>query len=113
MILSATPRVTEIDTILHTERTRRGGKKVTYEEELPALPDGTMIEIDGRAYLLWNRQLLTWSFSGYSQNHTPQLSSQRVRVLTPASIVQMFRFGFRPEVHETAYGNDTTRTQAP
>src|SRR5215470_5625755 len=40
-----TSRVTEIDKILHTERTRRGGGKVTYEEELADVPDGALIEL--------------------------------------------------------------------
>jgi hypothetical protein len=102
LIPSATPRIAAIDNILHTERTRRGGEKVTYEEEWQALPDGAMIELNAGAYVLWNQQLLRWSFDGYTQSETPRLSPQRVRVLAPASIVRMFRLGFRPGVHETA-----------
>jgi len=96
-----TPRIAEIDRILHAERTRRGGEKITYEEELHALPDGTMIAIDANAYVVWNNQLLHWSFSGYSQSETLRRSSQRVHVLTPASIMQMFRYGFRPAIHDS------------
>jgi len=99
---SATPRVTEIDKILHAERTRRGGGKITYEEELAGVPDGAMIELDAAAYLIWGRQLLKWSFHGYSQGEPMRLSQQRVHVLTPASIVRMFRTGFRPDVHDSA-----------
>jgi hypothetical protein len=102
VISSATPLVTEIDKILHAERTRRGGGKVTYEEALQAVPDGTMIELDAVAHLIWGRQLLRWSFHGYSQGETMPLSQQSVHVLTPASIVRMFRNGFRPDVHESA-----------
>ncbi|MGE0824024.1 MAG: hypothetical protein AB7G75_14460 [Candidatus Binatia bacterium] len=99
---AVTPRISAIDTILHSERTQRGGKKVTYEEALSALPEGTMIELGAGAYLLWNQKLLRWSFSGYSPSDTPRPSQNRVRVLTPASIVRTFRNGFRPEVHESA-----------
>jgi len=102
VIPSATPRIAEIDNILHAERARRGGGKVTFEEELSALPDGAMIELDGAAHLIWRRQLLKWSFNGYSPGETPRPSQRTVRVLTPASIVRTFRNGFRPDVHEGA-----------
>lgn len=98
---SATPRIAEIDTLLHTERARRGGGKVTYEEELSALPDGTMIELDAVAYLVWRTRLQRWSFNGYSRDEAPWLSEGTVRVLTPASIVRTFRTGFRPAVHDS------------
>jgi hypothetical protein len=99
---SATPLIIEIDKILHTERTRKGSGKVTYEEELKNIPDGVMIELDTVAYLIWRQQLLKWSFHGYIQGEAPRFPTQSVRVLTPASIVQMFRHGFRPDVHESA-----------
>ena len=98
---SATPRITAIDDILHAERTRRGGGKVTYEEEFHTLPDGVMIALDAVAYLVWRKQLLKWSFTGYARQETPWRSTQRVHVLTPASIVRMFHNGFRPDVHES------------
>jgi hypothetical protein len=96
---AAPPRIIEIDKVLHKERTRKGGGKVTYEEKLSALPDGAMVELGAGAYLLWNRQVLQWSFAGYTVSEIPRFSLQRVRVLTPASIVRMFRSGFRPDVH--------------
>jgi hypothetical protein len=100
---SATPHIDKIDYILHTERTQKGGKKVTYEEKLNTLPDGTMIELDAVAYVVWRQQLLRWSFNGYEQSELPWLSIQTVRVLTPASIVRMFRKGFQPDVHESVH----------
>jgi len=100
---SLTPRVTEIDVVLHAERVRKRGEKFTYEEELRALPDGTMIEVDANAYLIWRRQLLKWSFDGYTPSEANRLPTRHVRVLTPASVVRMFRHGFRPDVHTSAY----------
>jgi hypothetical protein len=91
--------VTEIDAVLHAERTRKDGKKITYEEELRALEDGIMVEIDADAYLIWRQQLLKWSFDGYTSGDAPWLSTRRVRVLTPGSIARTFRSGFRPDVH--------------
>jgi hypothetical protein len=103
VIPAVTLRIAEIDNVLHTQRARRGGGKVTYEEELKALPDGTMVELDAAAYLVWGRQLLKWSFNGYSRRETPRPSERTVRVLTPASIVRTFCNGFRPDVHESAH----------
>lgn len=98
-LANETPRVAEIDAILHAERTGRGGEKVTYESDVRTLPNGTMITVEDQAYAVWNRQLLRWSFSGYSQSEELGLSSQWVQVLTPASIVRTFRAGFRPVIH--------------
>jgi len=103
--LSVTPRITEIDTILHRERIRKGGIKVTCKDELRNIPDGAMVEVNTIAYVLWNRQLLQWSFEGYTRSETSPSPSRRVRILTPASIVQMFRGGFRPDVHASALGH--------
>jgi hypothetical protein len=102
VLSSATPRIAEIDTILHAERTRRGGGKVTYEEELHALPDGAMIELDAIAYVVWRQQLLQWSFEGYSRSEVPWSPKRTAHVLTPTSIVRMFCHGFRPGIHESA-----------
>jgi hypothetical protein len=102
LIASLIPPISEIDKVLHAERVLKGGKKVASEAELGTLPDGTMVEVDGVAYLLWGKLLLQWSFTGYvGAEELPPLR-RRVQVLTPASIVQVFRGGFRPEVHESA-----------
>lgn len=103
VLSSAAPRIGEIDSILHAERTRRGGEKVMYEETLEMLPDGVMTELDdANAYLVWRGQLLRWSFDGYARGEAPRLAAPNARVLTPASIVRMFRHGFQPDVHASA-----------
>lgn len=104
---SITPRIAEIDNILHAERTQKGGGKVTYAEVPRAVPDGAMITLDANAYVVWRRRLLKWSFQGYAHEETSWRPERTVRVLTPASIVQMFRHGFRPEVHESAWVSAT------
>lgn len=40
--------IAEIDKQLHSERTRRGGGKVTYKADFNSLPPGTFIERDGK-----------------------------------------------------------------
>ena len=100
VVASADPPITVIDSILHAERVLRGGKKVTYAADVDSLPDGTMVEVDGTAYLIWQKLLLQWSFAGYTE--VKELLQRRVQVLTPASIVQILSGGFRPQVHESA-----------
>ena len=100
VIASPDPPISTIDSIIHAERMLRGGKKVTYEAELGALPDGTMVEVDGTAHLIWQKLLLKWSFAGYTE--VEELLPRRVQVLTPASIVRILSGGFRPQVHESA-----------
>lgn len=91
----------DIDKILHKDRAMRGGGKVTYEARLDALPLGTMVELEGSAYLLWNKGIQAWSFEGYG-HHQPAVRDTLVRVLTPRSIVSAFATGFVPLVHHTA-----------
>jgi hypothetical protein len=93
--------ITEIDKQLHAERMIRGGKKVTYVSEFGELPEGTFIELDGHACLIWNRRLHQWSPKGYVRAFEPLPASEKVIVLTPESIVQLFKTGFRPQVHLT------------
>jgi hypothetical protein len=61
-----------------------------------------MVEVDGAAYLIWQKLLLQWSFAAYTEVEEPHPLRQRVQVLTPASIVRMLSGGFRPEVHASA-----------
>jgi len=65
------------------------------------LPDGAMVEIEGEAYAVKGRQLLRWSFGGYTEAPLRQLS-MRARLLTPPSIVSILRSGYEPRWHESA-----------
>jgi hypothetical protein len=95
--------ITEIDKQLHAERMARGGKKVTYVAEFGELPEGTFIERDGKAYLLWGSKLQEWTPVGYRQSGFSVSPGETVTVLTPRSIVVLFNAGFRPQVHESAH----------
>jgi hypothetical protein len=94
-------KIKEIDNQLHLDRAFRGGEKVTFEASLGDLPDGTMISADGMPLLLHHGGLLRWTFDGYER--AGSLSRERtVEVLTPRPIVELFRNGFTPSVHESA-----------
>jgi len=96
-------RADEIDRKLHAERVRRDGLKKTYRARLSSLPPGTFIAHRGRPYLLWRGELRRWTFLGYGPATRVSPTGQ-VEVLTPRPIVRVFRAGFVPQVHESAFG---------
>lgn len=96
------PKIGEIDRILHAERVQKSGGKISYEAPYGALPPGTMIEHDAAACLVWGGGLHRWSFAGYARMPAVPSRSDRVRVLTPASVVRLFAAGFVPQVHDSA-----------
>jgi len=87
--------VDDIDAVLHAERT--GGR--TEEAAAGELPAGTFIDIGGRPFLIWDK-LFPWTFEGYGA--PVSMPRTKVRVLTPRSIVKLFRGGLRPQVHPSA-----------
>lgn len=86
----------KMDAVLHPARTGR---------ELPmrrarTLPDGSFIEIDGEAFLIWKSSLHRWSHDGYGERR--ELSDDEVHVLTPLPTVSVLAVGYRPVVHPSA-----------
>ncbi|MGR8933914.1 MAG: hypothetical protein ACU837_05925, partial [Gammaproteobacteria bacterium] len=104
LLESSSVRSSDIDGILHSERALRGGGKVKYETAVGTLPNGTMVELDGKALLIWYGKMLPWSFSGYGNAVAEIHRDTRVCVLTPRSVVAAFSAGFEPHVHESAVG---------
>lgn len=94
--------IAEIDKQMHSERIARDGKKITYVEEFGRLPEGVFIEVDGNGFLFWDSKLHQWSSEGYVRATEPLAPSEKVKVLTPVSVVKLFKKGFRPQVHHTA-----------
>lgn len=88
-----------MDLELHPSRVDKR-KKVTYEAELGSLPDGCFVQIHGSAYLVWRNAMLLWTPEGYARRDARPKDSI-VTVLTPEPIVECFRQGYRPEIHET------------
>jgi hypothetical protein len=87
----------EIDNILHRERIAPKGAKVTHEEDIAGLPDGSCIRWQGRPAVVAGEKLFFWSPSGYEQA-VPRPSSGIAAVLTPVSIVNAFRAGYAPQL---------------
>lgn len=94
---------TAIDAHLHTERVAPdGGKRITYAR-FGSLPTGTFVVLDGVPCLLWRGKLFAWSHTGYTLLRRVLPDDTRVGVLTPMSIVALFRAGFQPQVHLSAW----------
>jgi hypothetical protein len=89
--------VSEIDNILHQERVTANKIKITYQEKLADLPDGTFVLYQDQSYLLKQNQLHLWTPAGYEKSIAlPDL--EMVNVLTPKSIVNMFSAGYLPQM---------------
>ena len=97
--------VQQIDDVLHKERVTIGAQKVTYTTKLSDLPNGAFVELDGKPYLLWDKTLYLWSPEGYKKTDITAPAIDDVKVLTPASIVNMYSNGFAPEVHQSIANN--------
>ncbi|WP_394827433.1 hypothetical protein [Pendulispora albinea] len=91
----------EIDHHLHAERLIGRDTKRTSRGELGTLPDGTFIADGRRAWLVLDRYLWAWSPAGYVERCARPLHAE-VDVLTPPSVVGIFRAGYRPHIHPSA-----------
>ncbi|MEZ2337820.1 hypothetical protein AB6735_19385 [Mucilaginibacter sp. RCC_168] len=87
----------KIDEIIHEERIDKKGNKVTSEAAIEELPDGVFIQVSGEPYLLANNMIRHWTPFGYEQG-APLTASAKVTVLTPRSVVNAFRSGYRPQM---------------
>jgi hypothetical protein len=95
------PYADEMDRELHPARIGNRGEKVTYAAALGSLPDGCFVRFEGRAYLVIDSALLLWTPEGYSQSdaiHRDLVTT----VLTPRPIVECFRQGYKPDIHDSA-----------
>jgi len=89
-----------MDRVLHAERLDSRRKR-TYRARLNTLPDGTYIELDGRAWLVWRGELLQWSDTGYGVRRGIP-NDVDADVLTPPSIVAVFAAGYSVTAHLAA-----------
>ena len=88
--------VAKIDDILQSERIAADKSKVTYEENLKALPEGTFVLYKDKPHLLKHNQLFLWSPGGYGK--PVALPETTLQVLTPKSFVNMFNAGYIPQM---------------
>ena len=89
--------IANIDKIIHQQRLNNK-KKVTFQDELSNLPDGTMFLNQDSYYIIWKNEVYRWGFEGYMKSNLV-IDNTSVDVLTPKSYVEMFIKGFVPEVH--------------
>ena len=96
-------RAAEIDEILHPARLDERKRKRTYEAALHSLPNGSFVQINQASYLVWNDALALWTPEGYTKkDRLPD--NLTVTVLTPRPIVECFRQGYVPEIHQSFHG---------
>lgn len=97
LLINDSINIASIDKIIHQERIAKK-QKITYQDKMNLLPNGTMIDIDSISYLIWNNKIFKWTFEGY-QSTTICITNNDTTVLTPQSYVKMFKQGFIPTVH--------------
>jgi hypothetical protein len=100
---------TDIDRALHKERVEsRTRTQITFQANLPDLPYGTFVAIPpGRdAWVTIETDILRWTHAGYDRSRP--MHAVDVEVLTPRSIVEVFRAGYRPKLHPSAEAGAAT-----
>jgi hypothetical protein len=95
------PGVGEIDARLHADRLVRPGVRRSYTAPLASLPSGTMIDLGGTPWLVYDGGLLAWTPGGYLDRHA-EVPTEPVTVITPRATVATLAAGYRPTVHPTA-----------
>lgn len=89
--------IKKIDEILHKERMDRKKQKVTFEENIKNISNGSFVLIDNKPWLIFDRQIFLWSPFGYEKGRAlPRADT--VTVLTPKSILNTFRAGYVPQI---------------
>jgi hypothetical protein len=89
--------IKEIDDILHQERMDDNNTKVTYEENIDAIPNGTFVLIDNKPYLVFGKNIYLWTPFGYEKGMALP-NAEKLTVLTPRSVVNTFRAGYLPQI---------------
>lgn len=84
-------KVGDFDEQLHLERY---AQKPFVDSD--ALPNGAMVELDGKPWLLNHGELLRWTHSGYKASIP--LPQERVKLLTPATTVEVIKKGYLPQI---------------
>ena len=95
----AVPRAPAMDLVLQGERLD-GRAKRTHARSFDDLPDGSFVTLNGVAHAVRGSHLLRWSDAGYTERIARPSGS--AVVLTPPSIVDVLRAGYRPQWHPSA-----------
>jgi hypothetical protein len=89
-----------IDRSLHAARINRHRHKVTHVSSVDSLPNGAVFIDGAEMVLVYQRQHFSWNFVGYQIRD--RVAHRNVTVLTPQPIIEVFRSGYTPQIHETA-----------
>ncbi len=92
-------KISVINRLMHNDRMNKGAK-IIHKANIKNLPDGTIFSYKNFAYLIFKTKVFLWSFEGYSYAKNINIPNE-VDVLTPKSIVNIFRLGFKPEIHKS------------
>lgn len=94
---SEAPTADSLDAILHCERLQGRVKRIhALTAALDELPDGAMIAAGGSAYLVASGRAFLWTKDGYRTVNAPPFVDGQI---TPPSIVNALRSGYRPVLH--------------
>jgi hypothetical protein len=94
--LTAPPRATEMDAVLHSDRLVGRDRHRTFEADVVDLPDGAVVRDRHGWWLVDGPVLREWSFGGYRRER--DRGSGPVTVQTPRATVEVLRAGYRPEL---------------
>lgn len=89
--------IQRIDNVIHEERINRNKSKVTFEENIHNIPDGSFILLNNEPYIVLGSQFYLWSPFGY-RDGIALPNVEKLIVLTPKSIVNTFRAGYLPQI---------------
>lgn len=92
--LDSLPLVNSMDSALRASAPHIG-------RHIEDLPDGAIINADGRPLMRWNHQWRPWSFDGYA-DPTVLKTADVPTLITPAPIMRVLQAGYRPLAHPTA-----------
>lgn len=91
------PSAPAMDVLLHRERLSE--KPLIGRAEIAALPAGSMIGVENRAFAVTKGKALTWNFGGYGK---PQDLPDAAHLITPPTTIAALRNGYRAVWHLTA-----------
>ena len=89
-----------IDQQLHRERLTSELSQKTFVDHLENLPDGTFIKLEkgNQSYLWFHQKLHLWTPAGYQRGPVFDDTAEAI-ILTPRSIVNLLKYGYRPIIH--------------
>jgi hypothetical protein len=91
----------EMDRRMHEDRLSAPGVKRLWRRPLDQLPDATMVELEGRAWLVLGDELLAWTAGGYDERRR-RMGRAETTILTPKATVGVLEAGYLPVVHQSA-----------